>query len=86
MSHSKWRKFGQSYWLERSGSYKKYINTCIVCGAKGYDPVIEDAEHKENKKSVIFREMMKTLSALALDEIGRCADCAKIQDSSRKKE
>ena len=83
MSHSKLTKRGYSLYIEKwNCSAKKYINTCILCGHQGYSPVIEEKDFcntLENK--VIFRELKKTLSKLQLDKLGRCEDCAKIQNS-----
>ncbi len=82
MSHSKYTKRGYSLYLEKwNKSAKKYINTCKICGYRGYSPVIEEETFcatLENK--VIFRELSKTLHKLELDEHGRCSDCAKLQD------
>ncbi len=82
MSHSKYTKRGYSLYLEKwNKSAKKYINTCKICGHKGYSPVIEDKDFfttLENK--AIFSELSKTMYKLELDEHGRCADCAKVQD------
>ena len=42
MSHSKHTKRGYSLYIENwNRSAKKYINTCCICGHKGYSPVIE---------------------------------------------
>ena len=42
MSHSKMTKRGRSLYVEKwNPSAKKYINTCVLCGHKGYSPVIE---------------------------------------------
>lgn len=83
MSHSKHTKRGFSLYLERwDPSAKKYVNTCAVCGRTGYSPVIE-CESFRAKKEVIYKELSKTLHVLELDELGRCAVCAKIQDERR---
>lgn len=82
MSHSKHTKRDYSIYIEKwNKSAKKYVNTCAVCGHKGYSPVIEYedfCETAENK--VIFKELSKTLHKLELDEFGRCIDCARVQD------
>ncbi|MEE0060670.1 MAG: hypothetical protein UE295_07580 [Acutalibacteraceae bacterium] len=81
MSHSKFTKRGYSLCLEKwNKSEKKYINTCKICGHRGYSPAIEDEDFctiPENK--VIFEELSKILSKLELDEYGRCVYCAKVQ-------
>ena len=77
MSHSKHTKRGYSLYLEKwNCSSKKYINTCAICGHKGYSPVIE----QEGFDKVIYEELSKTLSKMQLDELGRCEVCAKVQD------
>jgi hypothetical protein len=82
MSHSKHTKRGYSLYIEKwNRSAKKYINTCYICGHKGYSPVIEQNDFgatPENK--VIYKELSKTLCRLELDELGRCKDCAKAQE------
>lgn len=83
MSHSKHTKRGYSLYIEKwNGSAKKYINTCMICGQKGYSPVIEHKDFcnsLENK--AIYKELTKTLSEMRLDELGRCEACARVQDS-----
>jgi hypothetical protein len=82
MSHSKHTKRGYSLYIENwNRSAKKYINICCICGHKGYSPVIEQGDFcstLENK--AIYRELSKTLCKLELDELGRCKDCARVQD------
>ena len=80
MSHSKHTKRGYSLYIEKwNRSSKKYINTCVICGYKGYSPVIKYkgfCDNLENK--VIYEELTKILNELQLDELGRCEDCAKV--------
>lgn len=82
MSHSKYTKRGRSLYIENwNPSAKKYINTCTVCGYKGYSPAIEQNDFcttAENK--AIYEELSKTLCKLELDEFGRCNDCARVQN------
>lgn len=82
MSNSKRIKRGYSLYIEKwNSSAKKYINTCIICGHKGYRSVIEEenfCNSLENK--AIYRELSRTLGKMDLDEWGRCKDCARIQD------
>ena len=82
MSHSKFTKRGYSLYLERwNPSAKKYINTCKICGHRGYSPVIEqDGFCDEVPNGAIYSELKKTLTRLPLDEFGRCEACAKVQD------
>ena len=80
MSHSKQTKRGYSIYLEKwNPSAKKYINTCAICGSKGYSPVIE----ANLKDTVEYRELTKILTKMELDGLGRCSDCARVQDSGK---
>ncbi len=82
MSHSKYTKRGYSLYIERwNASAKKYINTCAICGHKGYSPVIEAENFTDNLENrAIYNNLSKTLNKLELDELGRCKDCARVQD------
>ena len=82
MSHSKHTKRGHSLYIEKwNKSAKKYVNTCAICGANGYSPVIEyDDFCTSLENNVIFKELTKTLNKLELDELNRCFDCARLQD------
>lgn len=83
MSHSKHTKRGFSLYIEKwNSSAKKYINTCALCGRTGYSPVIEREDFRAENRAV-YEELSKTLSALELDETGRCAVCAAVQDKRR---
>ncbi|MBP1585841.1 MAG: hypothetical protein ILP17_09135 [Lachnospiraceae bacterium] len=78
MSHSKHTKRGYSIYLEKwNPSSKRYINTCAICGSRGYSPVIE-AEDFDQKS--VFQELKRTLPRMEIDEYGRCNDCAEIMD------
>lgn len=83
MSHSKLTKRGYSLYIEKwNTSAKKYINTCAICGQKGYSPVIEQAEFQESLNTwVIYKELTRTLRRMKLDKLGRCEDCARVQDT-----
>lgn len=82
MSHSKHTKRGYSLYIEKwNSSAKKYINTCKICGHSGYSPVIKREDFRSSlENAAIYKELTKTLNKLELDELGRCKDCAKIQD------
>ncbi len=88
MSHSKKTKRGYSLYIENwNASAKKYINTCAICGHKGYSPVIEWEGFADTLiKEAINRELTKTLKKLELDEQGRCKDCARIQDRNLQRQ
>lgn len=79
MSHSKTTKKGYSLYIEKwNPKAKKHINTCKVCGTQGYNPSIDsEGFSDDSERRVIRYELKKTLSALPLDDYGRCADCAK---------
>ena len=83
MSHSKHTKRGYSLYIENwNRSAKKYINTCVICGHKGYSPVIERKDFCDSwRNKLIYKELTKILSEMQLDELGRCDYCAKVQDS-----
>ena len=83
MSHSKLTKRGYSLYIEKwNTSAKKYINTCAICGQKGYSHVIEQAEFQESLNTwVIYKELTRTLRRMKLDKLGRCEDCARVQDT-----
>ena len=85
MSHSKFTKRGRSLYLESwNPSAKKYINTCKLCGHKGYSPVIEQEGFRDEQiNRVIYSELTQTLTVLPLDEFGRCATCAKLMDGNK---
>lgn len=79
MSHSKMTKKGYSLYIEKwNPKAKKYINTCTICGNRGYDPSIEQTGFiDDTERRAIYVELSKIFSALPLDDYGRCADCAK---------
>ena len=82
MSHSKQTKRGYSIYIDKwNRSAKKYINTCAICGHRGYSPVIEQEKFVTTLEGkVIYNELSKILQKLELDDLGRCADCARVQD------
>ena len=86
MSHSKFTKRGRSLYLDNwNPAAKKYINTCVICGHKGYSPAIDEEDfcdiYLEN--GAIKVELKSTLKPLPLDELGRCEQCARVQDGRR---
>ena len=86
MSHSKHhqRKKGFSLHIDKwVPSAKKYINTCYLCGSKGYNPVIlgdEFDRHGFGQNRSIRDSLLKTHNPLFVDGLNRCEICAKIQD------
>jgi len=81
MSHSKYTKRGNSLYIEKwNCSAKKYINTCAICGHKGYSPVIEQKDFCDSlENKAIYEELIRILRKMQLDELGRCKDCAKVR-------
>lgn len=85
MSHSKFRKKGHSLYIDNwNPDAKKYINTCYLCGQEGYSPAIEEDDFLNTlERKALYKELTKMFdSALALDSLGRCKECAKRQDKS----
>ena len=89
MSHSKKTKRGRSLYIESwNPTAKKFINTCVLCGAQGYRPSIEEDGfvYNEAKKITDFEhwailaELTRVLKPLPLDHLGRCPICAKSMD------
>jgi hypothetical protein len=87
MSHSKFAKRGKSLYIEKwNPSAKRFINTCIICGAQGYNPSIDDAGfvYDNDQKIANFEhrairdELKRTLNPLSLDSLGRCDNCARL--------
>ncbi len=82
MSHGKMTKRGKSYYLDSwNPEAKKYIVTCALCGKRGYSPAIEGVDFCDTLGNTpVYNELKKTLSKMEVDEWGRCAVCAKIQE------
>ena len=82
MSHSKFRKKGQSLYIDNWNPFaQKYVHVCYLCGRKGYSPAIEEDDFPTTlERKAIYKELKRILdSALELDSFGRCAECAKRQ-------
>jgi len=75
-------KRGFSLYLEVwNPSAKRFINTCVLCGRKGYSPHIEESDFCINlERCAIYSELIKVLPKMPIDSLGRCEDCARIQD------
>ena len=91
MSHSKYTKRGKSLYIEKwNPSAKRYINTCVICGAQGYNPSIDDTgfvydnaqKISDLEHRAIRAELKSVLKPLSIDSFGRCGDCARIMDKS----
>ena len=89
MSHSKTTKRGRSLYVEKwNPAAKKFIQACAVCGAQGYHPGIDDdgfvcngaGEISDFEHRAIRSELNRVFKPLALDALGRCAECAKRMD------
>ena len=82
MSHSKFRKRGQSLYISHwNSAAQKYIHSCYLCGKKGYSPAIKETDFLTTlERQAIYKELTRTFdSALELDSFGRCSECAKLQ-------
>ena len=87
MSHSKMVKRGASRYVENwNPAAQKFINTCVLCGARGYSPTINedgfvyDASGKvaDPAHRFIRESLQEVFKPLPLDDLGRCPTCAKI--------
>lgn len=94
MSHSKKLKRGKSFYIENwNPSAKRFVNTCALCGAQGYDPGIDEEGfvYDASMKMVHFEhrairdELKSVLEPLPVDDLGRCAVCAKLMDKQSMK-
>jgi len=66
---------GEEY-IQSFPKLKKWINQCVCCQYKGYNPSIPDKiTEKEGSLEVYF--LKKYFSPLALDENGMCPQCSK---------
>lgn len=83
MSHSKMTKRGHSHYIESwNPRAKKFICTCVLCGAEGYKPSIEEEGFADDaERRAILAELKRVYKPLPLDALGRCPDCAARQDS-----
>ena len=59
-------------WLNAFQGFKKYLNQCILCQERGYDPV--KIEMKEGR--YFKQRAMEYFHPLTVNEIGLCAACA----------
>ncbi|MBO5653456.1 MAG: hypothetical protein J6S44_04505 [Clostridia bacterium] len=92
MSHSKMTKRGRSRYVEALHPYaKKFINECRLCGKRGYSPSMEETGflHPSPDKTnyehrAIYSALTAILQPLALDDLGRCENCATILDGKKK--
>ena len=93
MSHSKMTKRGKSHFVEGwNPSAKRFITTCVLCGAVGYNPTIEDEGFVSNEAKTVASfehrairdELRRIYAPLALDALGRCPVCVKAMDDREK--
>ena len=91
MSHSKKVKRGESLYVEHwNPSAKRFINTCRLCGARGYSPTILDegflydrAGNADGVHAAIYASLTATLQPLALSEDGICLACARVLEEKK---
>ena len=87
MSHSKMTKRRHSRYVESlNPEAKNFINTCSLCGARGYSPSIEEPGFTEKNyiHRAIYAELTRILKPLPLDGLGRCEVCAATMDKASK--
>lgn len=79
MSHNSLKR-GKSFYVNNlNPEANKYINTCVICGCKGYSPALDEADFSDSGlfNSAILKEVKKICKdSLQLDEYGRCKDCS----------
>ncbi len=68
----------QKQYLKDYPKLNKWVNECVVCHAKGYNPRIELKEEK-----IVVSNLKKILPPLELDESKMCPVCAKLLQSKR---
>ena len=92
MSHSKMTKRGRSHFVESwNPKAKNFINTCALCGARGYSPTIDEdgfvyegeARFPNFEHRAIRDELTRILSPLPLDSLGRCQTCSAVMDREK---
>lgn len=69
------KKREQNLYLKNYPELHKWINECVVCHAKGYNPQIELKEEK-----IAGNNLKSILPPLEVNELSMCAICAKIFD------
>jgi len=89
MSHSKYIKRGSLYRDLLKHRTKKLSNNCKICGCEGYSPVLLEKDfldpsskiYSENR--IVYEHLLHIFNKpLKLDNLGRCEDCARIQDEN----
>jgi hypothetical protein len=63
----------QNQYLKDYPQLHKWINECIACHAKGYNPQIERKEEK-----IAVNNLKSILPPLEVNELGMCPICAKL--------
>ena len=82
MSHSKHTKRDYSLYIEKwDKAAKKYMNTCTICGHKGYSPVIENEDFstillestggRPKKEYILKLDIAKEIALIENNEQGR---------------
>ncbi len=67
-------------WLNAYQGFKKYLNQCVLCQDKGYDPV-----KIELKEGLYFKvRTMEYFHPLTVNDIGLCAACAERSERDGK--
>jgi len=67
------KKKEQNQYLKQYPELHKWVNECIVCHAKGYNPKIELKEEK-----IAVNNLKSILPPLAVNDLGMCPICEKL--------
>ena len=74
---------GLSY-IQQYPQFKKWINTCICCGEKGYDPgmphVLTTSWGQGEIETAGAANIRKYFKSIGVNELGICEECQKIQN------
>lgn len=70
------KSLGDDY-IEHYPKFKKWINECVCCHRKGYNPNIPDQISAEGDFGSYF--IKKYFAPLSLDKDGYCDVCAKFK-------
>lgn len=63
----------QRQYLKDYPQLHKWVNTCIICGAKGYNPQIDVKEEK-----IAINNLKSILPPLEVNELKMCSTCARL--------
>ena len=83
MSHSKVSKKGKSLYLDVwNPSAKRFIATCVHCGATGFSPAVLESDFASTlERKAIRSALERAMKPLPLNEKGQCESCARLVKS-----